>query len=176
MLNTRINIKLELPDGIQPTKLCPLKAETDKENQQRLSEINQSSFVFAAKDSGEEFALANLRNNCPAIESLVLKVGAQVLLLRNLDLKEGLVNGSRGIFYIYFFRNLGVVIDFVDCLEKKITKKCPVVRFANGIIRSIEQESFSVESRGKIIAERVQVPLALAWAITIHKVWLIFNF
>jgi ATP-dependent DNA helicase PIF1 len=80
---------------------------------------------------------------------LTLKLGAQVMLLKNLSQEEGLVNGSRG-----------VVTGF--SLSGK-----PIVRFRNGTIKTIKEESWKSDTEPPV--ERIQIPLRLAYAITIHK-------
>ena len=57
-----------------------------------------------------------LDNQTPVVSKLTLKVGAQVMLMKNLDITKGLVNGARGVvtrfksgaegsckIYIFFF-------------------------------------------------------------------------
>ena len=45
----------------------------------------------------------------------------------------------------------------------------PIVRFSNGITETIQYEEFPVRLGEKVIASRRQIPLTLAWAISIHK-------
>jgi ATP-dependent DNA helicase PIF1 len=70
--------------------------------QHGIAALDAEAHVFAAVDWGQEQPLRSLQANCPAPARLTLKVGAQVLLLKNLAVESGLVNGSRG-----------VVVDFV---------------------------------------------------------------
>jgi ATP-dependent DNA helicase PIF1 len=85
-----------------------------------------------------------------APETLQLCIGAQVMLLKNLDIPNGLANGSRGIV-------LGFVSDM------------PKVRFLNGEERIIDYNIWEVEENGKEILRAKQVPLKVAYAISIHK-------
>ena len=88
--------------------------------------------------------------------NLKLCIGAQVMLLVNLDTDTGLINGSRGI-----------VTDFVKNNETNI--KSPVVRFLDGREIPINPYNWEFEEKDfKII--KTQIPLQLAWAITIHKI------
>jgi ATP-dependent exoDNAse (exonuclease V) alpha subunit len=87
-----------------------------------------------------------------------LKVGAQVMMIKNTLQKEGIINGS-----------LGIVKDFS-------TKKLfPIVEFANGKTFTIAPEEWILEKLdpetrvNKVEASISQIPLILAWAITIHK-------
>ena len=114
--------------------------------------------IFKAKFSGDSYKADFLRKNCLASEILELKIGAQVMMLKNTYQKEGVINGSIG-------------------LVKEFTKKSnyPVVEFHNGSTLIIcpeawASEKFDSQTREMVVeAEMSQIPLLLAWAITIHK-------
>ena len=97
---------------------------------------------------------------CPATKKLELAVGAQVILLKTIDPGSKLVNGARG-----------VVIRFTRKTEQ------PVVRFEHGLERVILPEVWTVHGGGGssggdgggVVASRRQLPLDLAWAISVHK-------
>ena len=76
---------------------------------------------YAAQDDGDGSFLDSLKKNCPAPEVLRLRIGAQVMLLKNLDAVGGLVNGSRG-----------VVSEFIPNPEGSWPPTVPVVSFAVG--------------------------------------------
>jgi ATP-dependent DNA helicase PIF1 len=83
---------------------------------------------------------------------------AQVLLCKNyVDAARQLVNGSRGI-----------VTDFRGAAGSQ-GEPLPVVRFLDGGEQLIKKQAFTVESDGKVLASRTQLPLILAWAMTVHK-------
>lgn len=48
-------------------------------------------------DTGSEAFVATLQRACPAATTLRLRVGAQVMLVKNIDLGAGLCNGARGV-------------------------------------------------------------------------------
>lgn len=128
---------------------------------------------------------------------LQLKVGAQVILLQNLDLlEEGtqmLVNGSRGVVITFLCAQATLAWLAEMSQRKDITaqargvyteehatlaeflrrehnaKKIPVVRFQNGRVVRVMPGRFSSEINGLGVCHRLQIPLQLAWALTIHK-------
>ena len=75
-----------------------------------------------------------------------------MILVKNVDARDGLVNGAKG-----------VVLRFT-----RDTKR-PVVRFSDGIERVVMNEVFTVISAGKVVAQRTQLPLDLAWGLSVHK-------
>lgn len=51
-------------------------------------------YKYVAVDNGSE---KMLDDHTPVVKNLVLKQGAQVMLLKNIKISSGLVNGARGI-------------------------------------------------------------------------------
>ncbi|TGO85043.1 hypothetical protein BPOR_0437g00010 [Botrytis porri] len=113
---------------------------------------------------------------------LTLKVGAKVVLLQNQGQKIGLVNGSQGT--IVGFANAKEWRadvqgeDFADWrqlqMQRFVEKNSwrPVVKFANGItaaISPVASESLMGTAEDRYLACRTQIPLILAWALSIHK-------
>ena len=92
-----------------------------------------------------------LQNHCPAKNLLKLKIGAQVILVKTIGAIDGLMNGSRGI------------------IVKFTTDKKPVVKFCDGNERIMHYSSFHFVQSGKVVAQRSQIPLDLAWGISVHK-------
>uniref|UniRef100_A0A060THB6 ATP-dependent DNA helicase PIF1 n=1 Tax=Blastobotrys adeninivorans TaxID=409370 RepID=A0A060THB6_BLAAD len=86
-------------DGIEPTELYALRNEVERANAQRLDRLGGPSFVYDAVDTGTQVKYAEegkktMFDDMMAPKRLVLKLGAQVMVIKNLD--NGLVNGSRG--------------------------------------------------------------------------------
>jgi ATP-dependent DNA helicase PIF1 len=93
-----------------------------------------------------------LDSMCTAKPVLVLKKGSQVMLNKNQEFHGGLVNGSRG-----------VVVGFCDLY------KCPIVRFFNGAVIKVKLDCWSIRLNTDQVITRKQIPLQLAWALSIHK-------
>lgn len=87
---------------------------------------------------------------CPKV--LTLKVGAQVILTKRTSAAKGLVNGSRGV--VTGFHGL---------------HGPPVVKFKSGVEVMVPPETWSIVQGGVTLAVRKQLPLDLAWGISIHK-------
>ena len=163
------NLYVEMPDGtrqtIKATVLYPKKNDVNDTNVLQLNKLlasgcskqvyksvdmvmdKRSKTSTPVTDSQKEI----LDKCCYAATELTLAVGTQVMLIKNLDTENGLVNGSRG-----------VVIGF------SAVDTYPIVMFDNGSEVTMVPEKFETES-GKVTLIRMQVPLILAWALTIHK-------
>jgi ATP-dependent DNA helicase PIF1 len=89
----------ERSDGILPTKLHTHRDSCDADNSMQLAALPGEAVRFDAKvDAGTKTsALRQLEASCPAKASLQLKEGAQVMLVKTIDLARGLVNGARGV-------------------------------------------------------------------------------
>lgn len=81
-------------NGITPTRLCCRTADAQMINQKKLSELPDKEHKFDAFDSGPT---KTLDDHTPVAKSFVLKSGAQVMLLKNISVSSGLVNGARGV-------------------------------------------------------------------------------
>ena len=170
-------------DDIVPTELFPMRHDVDRANMDRLNALQTESQSYRAQDGGTLTGEQRERvlSNSIALPVVYLKKGAQVMLIKNLD--ESLVNGS-----------IGKVVDFMDETEyakqsgalqeeesrdktapgPNSSRKWPLVRFhlPNGSTRDYlaTPETWKTElPDGEVQASRTQVPLILAWAMSIHK-------
>lgn len=160
ILESRIDAKLENEYGIIPTKIYALNVDVDNENQKSIDELAEKNpdlefFEYNRTHKllkkGLKFVEEKLRKTCMAPEVLQLCVGAQVMLIYNLDLEIGLANGSRG-----------VVIGFDSDI--------PVVKFLNGVTRAIDHNEWIIEENGEKILSICQIPLKVAYACSVHKI------
>ncbi|CED85302.1 mitochondrial dna helicase [Phaffia rhodozyma] len=205
-------------DGIEPTELYPRREDVEAANANRLRSLHQDTIRFTAEDYAGQTGMdrAQLKkelSNMLAVEELNLKIGAQVMLIKNID--DDLVNGSVGkVVGFHTEAEWGMVsreyeLDGLSGFsssgsssvdpntgEEKVwsaggkpmkeqtlrqqeaaqqsTRKFPAIRFAlaSGGYRNrlIIAESFKIDMPdGTLKAERKQVPLILAWAMSIHK-------
>lgn len=135
----------------EPTKLYSHNYDVDRINQEHLASIGGKEKKFKATTKGNEKLIATLKNSVLAGEELQLKVGARVMLVKNNN-EKGFVNGT-----------LGVIKGFTD-------KGFPSIKTYDGRFITAESENWSIiDDAGKTLASYTQIPVRLAWAITVHK-------
>ncbi|XP_043271252.1 uncharacterized protein [Venturia canescens] len=86
-----------------------------------------------------------------------VKIGAKVMLRRNIDVTVGLVNGT-----------IGEVLSVSESLEKNLIEKV-TIKLANGAQYSIERVSIKFEVIDGVYVTRKQFPLCVSYAISFHK-------
>lgn len=148
ILKSRLNVNLSGKDNI--AKLYTHNADVDNINERKLASIDGVEKKFIARTEGRKSDAEALKRSCLAPEELKLKKGASVMFVKN-NFDEGYVNGT-----------LGSVVDFNDI-------GYPIVKTFSGETIEVGFESWSIEEDGKLRATLRQIPLRLAWAITIHK-------
>ena len=168
---------------VVPTRLYSHNVDVDRENLARLKDLPGGTLTYKARDEAKTEAARRQMERLPASEVLQLKVGAQVILTKNIAVGSGLANGTRGV--VVRFETKPVDAPFVTQPKPYDGKtdesywadvamcRYPVVRFllANGTtyLRRIEHDRWTIEDGSTLIAERTQLPLRLAWALSIHK-------
>uniref|UniRef100_A0A8C0NQQ5 ATP-dependent DNA helicase PIF1 n=1 Tax=Canis lupus familiaris TaxID=9615 RepID=A0A8C0NQQ5_CANLF len=138
-------------DGIVATRLCTHQDDVALTNEKRLQEL-PGEVHLKAMDSDPKQA-RTLDAQCPVSQILQLKLGAQVMLVKNLAVSRGLVNGARGVVVGFETEGRGL----------------PQVRFLCGVTKVIHADRWTVQATGGQLLSRRQLPLQLAWAISIHK-------
>jgi ATP-dependent DNA helicase PIF1 len=133
-------------------------------NQFEIEKIKSKSIKFTSSFCGNghdkditELLVKELQFqfNQKGITDLVLKKGCRVMLIKNIDVEAGLVNGS-----------LGTIINFVT--DPSSNKQVPTVKFDNGISKVIEAVTWDLEI-DDCTGSAKQVPLMLAYSITVHR-------
>ncbi|KAL8278375.1 hypothetical protein RQP46_009267 [Phenoliferia psychrophenolica] len=189
------SLSREMPDGdgTEPTELFPRREDVERSNQARLNALPGEATTYKAEDWTEGPSYGNPNaylSNFMAPEKLVLKIGAQVMLIKNLD--PVLVNGTIGIVTGFGSSDFDEDDDPDDDnfikregeREKKKLKMAAAVgagtaelapiiewRIPGGTEkRPAVREEFKVENqKGEKQASRKQYPIILAWAMSIHK-------
>lgn len=136
-------------NGVLATRLCSHVKEADEINEFQLNELKDETKVYTALDSDSSMTYL-LDQQLPVPGKLVLKIGAQVMLLKNININSGLVNGARG-----------VVIDFKNDI--------PIIQLRSGAHYEAKMEKWTIKISSGAFVHRKQIPLKLAWAFSIHK-------
>lgn len=137
--------------ALKPTKLFTHNVDVDIINNAELQKIKEKPFGYSMKSKGKKRLVDILKQGCLAPEKLILKKGAQVMFVKN-NFEAGYVNGT-----------LGKIAGF----DKET--KMPIVKIFSGRNISAVPEEWLLEENRKIKASIRQIPLRLAWAISVHK-------
>ena len=167
-------------NGVVPTKLYPTRAKTDYVNNNMFQKLHHEKreFQYVRKKNCKTYLETNqplsvkdlnkcrnlsqsivdyetryLLNSIRSPEILSMKVGALVMCTMNIDLDNGICNGSQGIISEISDSEFGPI---------------PTVVFSNGKSRQMNIHWSQSEEYPSIAIG--QIPLCLAWALTIHKI------
>jgi ATP-dependent exoDNAse (exonuclease V) alpha subunit len=143
-----------LQENINPSphipRLYPHNIDVDALNNKKLSIIVEDEYIFQMTSVGKKALVDQLKKGCLSPEILNLKKGARVMFTKN-NFEQGYVNGT-----------LGEVVGFSD-------DGFPQVLTTQGKEIEVDEMEWTVEDGDKILASISQIPLRLAWAITVHK-------
>ncbi len=132
------------------TKLYSHNIDVNRMNDEELRKISGPAKTFRMAEHGAKALVEQLRRGCLSPEALTLKVGAAVMFTKNSP-KGSFVNGT-----------LGEVMEFEY-------GRFPVVKTKSGRRVVAEPMDWAIEDNGRVLARISQIPLRLAWAITVHK-------
>ena len=167
VLINRFRKELDNPYGVEPVQLFPTREKANEINQRYFREINSEKEIksYSLKISIETSSEGNnplasdvnnpdierkIKTQLPIDDTIQLCVGCQVILVVNLSVEEGLVNGSHGR-----------IQSFNENDE-------PVVIFSNGKIKNIAIYTWDIdEGIGSVSASGL--PLILGYGCTIHR-------
>jgi ATP-dependent DNA helicase PIF1 len=138
-----------VPKGMDIIKLYTHNAHVDDVNTAELDKLQTEARTYQMTSNGRQNAVESLVSRCLAPEQLVLKLGSEVMFVANNPAKQ-FYNGT-----------LGKVMKFNEDDQ-------PVIKTKEQII-TVDEYTWKTEDGDKTIAEITQLPLRLAWAITIHK-------
>ena len=147
-INSRMNASVS---AALPTKLYTHNVDVDSINYAELQKLEGETKEFVMSGRGSDPLVEALKKSCLAPEQLKLKIGAEVMFIKN-NYEAGYVNGTRGMVKTFDSRGEPVVEIY------STGKRIPVAAM-----------DWEVEENGRVKASITQYPLRLAWAITIHK-------
>lgn len=133
------------------TELHTVNIDVDKINEAKLDELEGDELQYTQTTTGAENYVENLQRSVLAPEVLRLKQGALVMAVKNSQERK-YANGS-----------IGTVVDFEPGTEY------PIVEFRNGKTVTMVPDTWELRDGDKKRASITQIPLRLAWAITVHK-------
>ena len=132
------------------TRLYPHNLDVDSVNSKRLAVIPEDEYIFKMTSEGKKSLVDQLKKGCLSPEILNLKKGARVMFTKN-SFDQSFVNGT-----------LGKVIGFSE-------DGLPIVLTTGVKEIEVDNMEWAVEDNDKVLASISQIPLRLAWAITVHK-------
>ena len=140
------------PDDLeQLTELHTVNIDVDAMNEAKLKELDTDEVSYEQSSTGSENYVEALQRSVLAPKVLKLKLGALVMAVKNSPERK-YVNGS-----------IGTVVDFEPHTDY------PVIAFQNGKEVSMSPDTWELRDGDKKRASITQIPLRLAWAITVHK-------
>lgn len=131
-------------------KLFSHNADVDRINAAELAKLKTVSKKFSMSSKGKDNLVEGLKRGCLSPETLELKEGAAVMFTKNSP-QGRFVNGT-----------LGVVSGWD-------AEGYPVVKTKDGLRITTEPMEWQLEEQGKVKASVAQIPLRLAYAMTVHK-------
>jgi len=167
LLMERFRKDLNNPFGVEPVQLFPTREKANEINQKyyhKLRIMNQENRRYSLKinidtrdvdnpmvnEINQQEIERKVRSQLPIDENIELCIGCQVILVINLSIEEGLVNGSKG--KIEGFNENGE----------------PIVIFSNGCIKNIAIYTWEIND-GMYIVKAMGIPLILGYGCTIHR-------
>ena len=176
------NILLQLEENEISNSNClhifATNKEVDDHNEKKLNDLETELITITAQDT---FATGEnkIRKKCKTPQKgifqqlpdiLQMKVGARVMLIKNIDTKDGLVNGAFGTITSInlktddFSKSI-INVEFDNENIGKILRNKKALKGKSSPISPAEEQSLKKNS-----GHRNQFPLKLAWASTVHKV------
>jgi ATP-dependent DNA helicase PIF1 len=176
ILKSRLNLDFS-KETIQPTKIFTRRDMVDKVNKECFDKISGEVYTYKLTTKGKattdaiKNAIKKMDASAQYVETLSLKIGAQVMLITNIDQEAGLVNGKVGIVtkikkahteIIEKENKHGIMVKVLVNIPEKIC-----VRFKDGYEEDIGFHEWQIDDYENV--HRCQIPLILAYAITTHK-------
>ena len=143
--------RMRVPPSGPITRLYTLNVDVERINNEEIARLKGDSHYFLRTSRGKSYHdITNLQRSVLAPETLQLKVEALVMAVKN-DPSGDFANGS-----------IGVVKSFSS-------EGLPVVMFRSGKTVTITPQEWELKKNDRVVAGVTQIPLRLAYAITVHK-------
>ena len=161
----------------------------NQHNDEMLRKLKSKHFCFTAVDSKKDeqtqrIEKSEFQKDAGGLQTkLEIAIGARVVLTKNIDISDGLVNSASGVVTGFIpnytgnedadsFKPKYILVKFDD---GRVGKKCRTA--SRGIlhdqistpISTVETPVYLSKRSSKVTSKRVQFPLCLAWGVTIHK-------
>ena len=148
---TLLSEQQDIDYDIEPTRLFTHNIAVDKLNIEKLTALPGGKKKYQMKHKGNKLLVESLMRSCLSPQQLILAEEAMVMCTKN-NFEAGYANGT-----------LGRVVGF------DTESQMPRIETTDGRTLTIQPATWSVMDGGKTLAEIEQIPLRLAWAITVHK-------
>ena len=157
--------EFDWPGGVLPTFLFGTLAQVAAANKLCYDKLAGEVVEIIATIWPNEYKAQEIIKRSNVEPRFGLKVGCQVMLRANVSVANGLCNGTRGVVIGFLWEN--------EIEERKNSGNNNLVgvriRLANGNEQLITPHNFSSYEKGELVAQFTQIPLCLAWSMTIHK-------
>lgn len=140
--------------GENITRLYTHNLNVDAENEKHLNKLKTKSYEFKAQFDGNQYLCDLIMRQSRIPDVFTFKVGSLVMFTKNND-EYGYCNGTCG--------------EIVSVIEDDECGFLPVVLVKSGEKIVAFPETWSIGENGEVSASMTQLPLRLAWAITVHK-------
>jgi ATP-dependent DNA helicase PIF1 len=148
----RSRYRKKLINNFRPTKLYTHNIDVDRINEEELGKLPGETAVFESNTKGSQKNIEKIFRSSLVAQEIQIKKGAVVIFIKN-NYEKGYINGT-----------LGKVISFSK------EENLPIVEIFSGRKITVDMEDWILEDdKGKVKANVEQIPLRLAWALTIHK-------
>ncbi len=143
--------EVEPPSEGDLTELHTVNVDVDTINDRKLDELDGDEVSYEQATTGSANYIESLQRSVLAPATLRLKEGALVMAVKN-SLDKKYANGS-----------IGTVVGFERGTDY------PIILFKNGKEVVMQPDTWELRDGDKKRASISQIPLRLAWAITVHK-------
>ncbi|KAL9190689.1 hypothetical protein ACHAXT_000395 [Thalassiosira profunda] len=167
-------------EKVVPTLLECRNKDVDRANEREMAKLQGETVSFKSRDRAITDSYKAQLKHCQAPAQLDLKVGAQVMLLKNIDLERGLANGSRGVVVRFQrpkseseiptgFKKMDFPVVKFDAVKAVGKEKGDDESSDDDNEFTIHPEEWTNKMGDQTVSSRVQIPLRLAWSISVHK-------